>query len=147
MIQEEQVTEATEQTQTQTQEAPAVSTSSMKQVAEMQAQALTQIVGLHLDRLSAIMVSTNGVSFQRKLQAAKALKEAVNFALDFGLGVTNAKIRQEGAALAKETNELAAVLVKALDNRMLLLANNMLEDQEKQKTETISEKQEGEANV
>lgn len=120
----------------QTQEAgttqPANQQGAMRQVAEMQAEALTQIVGLHLDRLMGIMVSTNGVDFQRKLQAAKALKEAVAYALDFGLGVTETKIRGKGQPLAKETNELAAVLVKAFDNRMLLLADNLRQAEEQE---------------
>lgn len=127
-------TETTENTVTETQ--ATASAESMRQVAEMQAEALSQLVGIHLDRLMGIMVSTNGVSFQRKLQAVKALKEAVTFALDFGVSVTDAKIRGKGKPLAVEANELAAVLVKAFDNRMLLLADNLRQaEQEEFKSE------------
>lgn len=125
----------------------------MRKVAEMQAAALTQIVSLHLDRLMAIMVSNNGVSFQRKIQAVKAVKEAFAFALDFGLGVTNANIRQKGEVLAKETNELAATLVKAFDNRMLLLADNLRQSEQEanefneQVTENNESLTQGDQNV
>ena len=121
----------------------------MKATARMQQIALSNLVGIHIDSFSAIMVNGNGVSYAEKLQAATALKEAILFALDFGLDVSKKKIRQSGK-LAKEVNNLAAVTVKALDNRMLLLAAAMKEQEDmenKQLTENESvEENKGENN-
>lgn len=107
----------------------------LRSLAEMKHKSFSQLLGIHLDTFSAIMVNGNGMSYKDKIQAAQALKEAVMFALDFGLGVTNPKIRQ-GGKLAKETNGLAGILVQALDNRMLLIADRM---NEQEKTMTTAE--------
>lgn len=101
----------------------------MRNVAEMQADALYEIVGLHIDRLSGIMVSGNKVSFQQKIQAAKALKLAVQGALKYGVKA-NLGLPEKGQVLAKETNELAAVLSQAMENKMLILADNYRQQQE-----------------
>lgn len=102
----------------------------MRKVTEMRHKAFTELVGIHFQELTRIMMATNGVTELKKRQANKALIEAVKFALDFGIGVTNAEIRQKGEALAKQTNTLAGVLVQALDNRMILLADNMRKEEE-----------------
>ena len=103
---------------------------SLRSVAEMKAKAYNELVAIHLQNLTRIMLSSNGVTELRKRQANKALVEAVLFALDFGVNVSNASIREKGTVLAKETNTLAGVLVQALDNRMLLLADNLRQQEE-----------------
>ncbi len=105
-------------------------------VLRMQHKAMSQMVAINLEQLTRVMMSSHGVSQKQKLQANAALIEAVQFALDFGLGVTKAKIRDGGEAFASQTNNLAAVLVKALDNRMVLLADNMAK-QEKADQEVV----------
>lgn len=116
----------------------------LEKVTQMRLKALAQLTGIHIDSFSAIMIDTNGVSYKEKLQAAKALKEAVAFALDFGLNVTNAEIRQAGVKYAKEVNSLAGILVQAFDARMLLLASKLQEDNNKTSTETTVEQIKGE---
>jgi hypothetical protein len=106
----------------------------VEKAAVMKHNAMTQLVGIYVDSFSAIMLNGNGVSYHDKVQAARALKEAVSFALDFGVDATNATIRQ-GGKLAKEVNGLAGVLVQAMDNRMLLLASKM-KDEEQTTNET-----------
>lgn len=106
---------------------------SLRSVAEMKAKAYNDLVSIHLQNLTRIMLSSHGVSELQKRQANKALVEAVLFALDFGVNVTGATIRDKGVALAKETNTLAGVLVQALDNRMLLLADNLRNQEELEK--------------
>ena len=115
-------------------------------VSEMRMKMFNQLLGIHIDSFSAIMMDTNGVSYNEKLQASKALKEAVLFALDFGLNVSKADIRQKGTKYAKEVNSLAGILVQALDTRFLLLANNMKQDQEKQNSTQTVEENKGEKN-
>lgn len=105
----------------------------MRTLADAKHKMLTSLVGIHIDQFSALMVSNNGVSYAKKLAAAEALKEAVVFALKFGLGDKhNAKIRQGGTNLAKEVNGLAGVLVQALDNRMLILMDEMNKNNNKE---------------
>lgn len=106
---------------------------SLRSVAEMKAKAYNDLVSIHLQNLTRVMLSNNGVTELQKRQANKALVEAVLFALDFGVNVTGATIRDKGVALAKETNTLAGVLVQALDNRMLLLADNLRNQEELEK--------------
>lgn len=119
----------------------------LKTLTEMKAKVYAQLVDAHIMSLTRVMLSTNKTSQLEKRQAESALREAVKFALDFGLGVTNAKIRDKGMVFAKETNNLAGVLVQALDNRMLLLASNMHEanmaaaEQEVETSEVVEETQ------
>lgn len=113
----------------------------MRKLAEMKHKTFSQLIGLHVDNFSAIMVNGNGVTYAQKVQAAGALKEAIMFALDFGLDVTKAPIRQ-GGKLAKEVNGLAGILVQALDNRMLLIADNM----HKKETEDNKSTEQGDSN-
>ena len=102
----------------------------VRKLSEERAKVFSELVGIHLQTLTKVMMSNNGVSELQKRQANKALVEAVQFALDFGVGVTNANIRDRGTVLAQETNNLAGVLVQALDNRMILLADNLRQQQE-----------------
>jgi hypothetical protein len=110
-------------------ESTTVNNEGLKKTAEMQHKVLSNLLGIYIDSFSAVMLNNNGVSQQSKLEAAKGLKEAVLFSLDFGLSVTKANIRQSGK-LSREVNNLAGVLVKALDNRMLLIANAMKEQED-----------------
>jgi hypothetical protein len=100
-----------------------------RRISEFRLKTLSQLIGVYIDTFSAEMVSTNGKSYADKLIAAKALKEGILFALDFGLGVTKANIR-DGGRLSKEVNGLAGTLVQALDTRFILLADNMKKLQE-----------------
>lgn len=136
----------TEQNKEISQEELTKQSEELGKVSEMRLKALSQLVGIHIDSFSAIMIDTNGVTYKDKLNAAKALKEAVLFALDFGLNATNAEIRQKGTKHAKEVNSLAGILVQALDTRMLLLASKLQEDNNKTSTEKVEQKQ-GEDNV
>ena len=86
------------------------------------------------------MMRENGNTYNNKIQAKNALDEIDAFVLDFGLGITNSNLRQTGK-LSKEINALAAVLVQALDNRFILLANNMKKQQD---AEAASETKENE---
>lgn len=106
----------------------------LRSLAVMKHKTFSSLLGIHIDNFSAIMVNGNGTSYKEKIQAAQALKEAVLFALDFGLDVTKPKIRQ-GGKLAKETNGLAGLMVQALDNRMLLIADSMNEKEKQESTE------------
>lgn len=143
--------EAVEQTVDETQTIPETLENrqeSLRSVAEMKAKAFNDLVAIHLQQLTRVMMSTNGVTQLQKRQANSALIEAVQFALDFGVGVTNASIRDRGSVLAQETNNLAGVLVQALDNRMLLLADNLKKQQDLEEiasqplsTEVVEEKQ------
>lgn len=133
----EQVTETSglQQTLEQQQE-------SLRSVAEMKARAYNDLVSIHLQNLTRIMMASHGVTELQKRQANKALVEAVLFALDFGVNATGATIRDKGVALAKETNTLAGVLVQALDNRMLLLADNLRKQEELEKIASQSTSEE-----
>ncbi len=113
-------------------------TAELRKIATFRHKAFSELVGVHLDSFSQIMISTNGVTFQQKVEASKALKEAVMFALDVGLDVTKAPIRQNGK-LAKQTNTLAGVLAQTLDNRFLLLADKIQQDSVQKEEQTKNE--------
>ena len=110
--------------QTSTEVTPEQQQASMRAMAEMRRDAYTQLVSIHVQSLTRVLMASNGVSQLQKRQANKALVEAIEFALNFGVKDDNS-IRDKGTVFAKETNNLAATLVQALDNRMLLLADNM----------------------
>lgn len=112
----------------------------LRRLAEMKHKMFSSLLGIHIDTLSSIMLNGNGVSYAKKLEAAKALREAVLFSLDFGIDISKAKIRQGGQTLAKESNNLAGVMVQAMDNRMLLIADNLKNMEENNKTEETGEK-------
>lgn len=107
----------------------------LRKVSAMRHKVLSGLVGNYVDHFSSIMVSTNKVSFQKKLEAAKALREAIQFSLDYGLEISKANIRQEGSPLAKEVNGLAGVMVQALDTRFLLLADKIKQQEDQANNE------------
>lgn len=112
----------------------------LRKVSEMRHKALTRLVTAHIQNYGATLIATNGVSYQEKLSALKSLVRAVEFAFDFGIGVTNPEIAQ-GGKLAKQENEMAGILVQTLDNRMLLIADNMRKQElEEQKEPTMAER-------
>lgn len=139
-------TQAEESTKALTPEELDKQTQDLAKVTEIRLKTLSQLIGIHIDSFSAIMINTNGVSYKEKLQAASALKEALLFPLDFGLNVTKADIREKGVKYAKEVNSLAGMMVQALDARFLLLANNMRNEQEKQNSTQNVEENKGEQN-
>lgn len=102
-------------------------TAELRKISQFRHKAFTELVGVHLDGFSQIMISTNGISFKQKVEASKALKEAILFALDLGLDITKPTIRQNGK-LAKQTNTLAGVFAQTLDNRLLLIADKIQQD-------------------
>lgn len=105
---------------------------------KIQQKALSQLVNIHAQTLISVMISSNGVSELKKRQAAVALLEAIEFALDFGVNVTKPRLREGGEVFANQANNLAGVLVKALDNRMVLLADNMYkQEQEESQKESL----------
>lgn len=114
----------------------------LRKVSEMRHKALTRLVTAHIQNYGATLIATNGVSYQEKLSTLKSLVRSVEFALDFGIGVTNPEIAQ-GGKLAKQENEMAGILVQTLDNRMLLIADNM----RKQELEEQNNKEQGDSNV
>lgn len=121
-----------------------------RKISDFRAKSLAQLIGVYVDSFSAQMINNNGVSYNEKLQASRALKEAILFAMDFGVGVTNAKIREKGT-LAKEVNGLAGVMVQAMDTRFLILADNMKKQQDEQALAETSQNEtvqtEGDTNV
>ena len=100
----------------------------LRKLANLKHKSYSQLTGIHIDNLLATIISTNGVSYSKKLQAAQALKEGLLFAFDYGLNVSKAKIRQPGQAFAQESNNLAAIVAQLLDNRMLIIADKMNEE-------------------
>lgn len=103
---------------------------SVRELAQMRARVYEQLIDAHIMSLTRVMISTNGVSQLQKRQAESALREAVKFAMDFGVSATGAKIRQKGTVYAKEVNNLAGILAQAQDNRMLLLADALQQAEE-----------------
>lgn len=121
----------------------------MRKISEMRFKALSQLVEIHFQEISKIMLASNGVTELQKRQANTALLEALKFTLDMGLNVTGATIRQ-GGVLAKQVNTLAGVLAQAMDTRMLLLADNFRKEEETKNTTAtteVVEETKGEENV
>lgn len=116
----------------------------LRKVSEMRHKALTRLVTAHIQNYGSTLIATNGVSYQEKLETLKSLIRAVEFAFDFGIGVTNPNIRDNGK-LGKMENEMAGILVQTLDNRMLLIADNMRK-QEIEDNKQAEEKVEGDTN-
>lgn len=108
-----------------------------RKITEFRHKQLSTLTVINIQNFCAMMISTNGVSYAEKVQAAEALTEAIKFSLDFGLGITKADIRESGK-LAKDVNRLAGILVQSMDNRFLLLAQNMKDQQDSNETVTTT---------
>lgn len=121
----------------------------LRKMTELKHRASAQLVKAHLINYGATMIATNGVSYQTKLNALTDMVDAVLFAIDYGLDITKPELKQKGAA-AKQQQSLAAILAQALDNRFLLIADNMRKEDEKQE-QTVENEQatetQGETNV
>lgn len=125
-VQETVAEQAQEQVQELTQEQQI---EQLYKVSSMRHKVLSDLVGVNMNPFLSIMMSSNGVSQKEKLMAAEALKEAVIFALDYGLNISQAGIREKGH-LAKQVNTLAGVLVQSFDNRFLLLADKIKKEED-----------------
>lgn len=112
---------------------------SVTKTAEATFKTFSQLVGIHIDTFTATMINGNRTSYEKKLAAGIALKESILFALDYGISVSGAKIRQ-GGILAKDVNNLAAILAKAFDTKMIVLASKL----EQETTEATASETKGE---
>lgn len=118
---------------------PEVESVGLRDLSTMNAKVLSQILDAHIMSLTQVMISGNKVSYAKKLQAEKALRQAIRFALDFDLNVTKATIPQQGQAFAQESANIAGVLVKAIENNMVLKAYK-LQDSEGQEPAEAQDK-------
>ena len=96
----------------------------MRGMNEMRHKALSRLIEAQLLNYGATLITTNGVSYQTKLQTLREMISAVLFSLDVGLDITKPELKQKGQA-AKNQASLAGLLAQALDNRFLLIADNM----------------------
>ena len=96
----------------------------MRGMNEMRHKALSRLIEAQLLNYGATLITTNGISYQTKLQTLREMISAVLFSLDVGLDITKPELKQKGQA-AKNQASLAGLLAQALDNRFLLIADNM----------------------
>ncbi len=102
-----------------------------------------ELTKAHLSQFTRIMRAGNGVSQKQKIVAEKALLDVVEMALGFGVDGNETALPEKGQAFAHESANLANALVKAMDNRMLLVALQQKdaesEEQVVETTETTNE--------
>lgn len=108
---------------------------SLQKMATMRHKAFSQLVKIHIQNYGQTLIATKGVSYLEKRNALDSMLKAVEFALDFGLNLNNTSLRDKGT-YAKMENDLASTLVHALDNRMILLAQKMKEEENNKTNET-----------
>lgn len=68
------------------------------------------------------IVTGNGVKQKDKGLLSAALINAILFSMDFGTNTSKVQLFEKGHKYYKENHTLAAMLVKAMDARMVLLA-------------------------
>lgn len=135
-------------TVTETTETPTVeqTVAELRKVAEFRHKTLSQLTSINFKHLCNTLIATNGVSYQQKIQARDEIAAALEAVLDFGLGITGADVKEKGPR-AREVNQFAAVLVQALDNRFILLADNMKKQQDAELAATVTEETKETENV
>ena len=103
-------------------------------IAVVHQQALDNLIRLDLRNYLNILTAP-GVSGIEKNQIKASIERALMASIDFGVDVVNQGLQQHGRLGAMENN-FAAHIARILDNRMLILANNL---QKKEETQTNNE--------
>jgi hypothetical protein len=98
----------------------------MTAIAKMRHKALSKLVRAHVASYLNSLAFAPKVSGNEKADLILKFVEMLEGVLDFGVDVTGAKIPEKGPVGKKVVN-IAGVLAQALDNRMLLLAQQMQE--------------------
>jgi hypothetical protein len=97
-------------------------------IATVHQKALDNMVRLDL-RNYLNMLTSSGVSGNKKLQIIQSLERAIMAGLDYGVGVSNQGILDKGP-LAKLEASMAAHVARIRENSMLLIANNLKNNEE-----------------
>lgn len=105
---------------------------SLSGIAKMQHKAFDELMTLHLRVMLADVLDTRRSQKDRVLTAS-AIEQAFRLVLDAGVDITRPKTTVTGA-LAKKAANFAGVTAKAFDNKMLLLAQKMNEEQVEEKS-------------
>ena len=103
-------------------------------IAMIHQRALDNLIRLDL-RNYLNTLTAPGVSGVEKKQIKDSIERALMASIDFGVDVVNQGLQQHGKLGAMENN-FAAHMARILDNRMLILANNL---QKKEETQTNNE--------
>jgi len=136
---QEQVTENTE-TQEVTTQTPEEAQGHAKAMSEFQLTAYRQLTKAYLSSFTRVLRASHGVSEKQKIIAEKALLNAVEMALGFGVDGQEVSLPQKGQAFASESANLANAIVKAQDQRMLLVALQYKAEEESQEnTEAVND--------
>jgi hypothetical protein len=109
----------------------------LRRLAEVKHKTYSKLMEIHLNNNLTVLMSTNGVSYNKKNQARQAIVEAFQLVLDFGLGITDANITVQGT-LGSNAAKMAAIFAQANDNRMLLLADRLNQENELNNNETAT---------
>lgn len=100
----------------------------VKKTARMRHKALSQLARIHMADLLNDLAFRPGLSGNEKAALINTILDVDEFILDLGLSITNAKLSEKGK-YAKRSVQLAGIKAQAYDNRMLLLASQ-LDDQQ-----------------
>lgn len=106
-----------------------------KKIVSQQFNMLKFLAAGHIRNFGSIMISTNGVSYQDKLVALKALEKAVMESIEFGVNPERKPdLPAPGVRFSKEINNMVQCLVKLNELKTLLLAYNYKQNGEENET-------------
>lgn len=125
--QEQEVVEQKPEEVTTSTEVKPDSVSELVRVSEMRHKMLSQLLEISLHNYGLEMIKNNKNSFNRKIQLMDSLIRAFSTALDYGLNITGKTLVTEGP-LKNEEKKLTELLIQSFDNRFLLIANKIGEE-------------------
>ncbi len=132
----------TEQTETTVEAAPQKTVeqqfNEMAIVAKSRHKALSQLTRAHVADYLHTLAFAPKVSGNEKADLILKFVDMLEGVLDFGVNATGAKVPGNGSA-GKRVSVIGGILAQALDNRMLLLAQKMQDDEAKTETEVTTD--------
>lgn len=113
----------------------------LRRISEFRHKSLSDLTVAHFYNCCSVLMSSNGVSEKEKIIMRNDLGQAIRAILDFGLGITKVDVKEHGKH-AKDVGTFAAVFLQAIDNRFILLADNLQQQErktvEESKNETVT---------
>lgn len=139
-------TQETEVVQEQTAQAappsPEEQAKAAKKFTETRAKLLSQLTRAHVADFLQTLAFQPGLSGNRKADMIVKFCDMLEGVLDYGVDVTEIQVPEKGN-VGKKTATIGGILAQAIDNKMILLAQNM---EAAEKNNSIEEAFAGESN-
>lgn len=109
-----------------------------KKFTEKRAQLLSQLTRAHMADYLNTLGFQPGLSGARKVEMITKFLDMVEGVLDYGVDVTKIEVPEKGN-IGKKAATIGGILAQAIDNKMILLAQNMQEAENNTTEEKIEE--------